>query len=387
MIRILVDAIHMTNNMKGVGLYIKNVLTQLIIMDMRIHFYAVILEHVSTDIFPKNDNLDYISIPWRNHIRHGFYTIPMLSRKFNADIVLVPYEAPLGFISKPVVTVCHDIPKKIRDAQNLKRKHTIANLLRYFDDKLIKRSLRNAEIVFSNSHYIEEWLYNQVGVNPTRIHYAPCAPGADFESLSKNVDVEKIRQKLEAKEGYILTFYTGDPRENFNVIPAVYDRIVNKGLPHRLVIAGVKEPSRLYVEACTSYFSWKNRVRILPFITYEKVQELADIYSAASVYLDLSLQEGFGMQVIEAMACKTPVVCSNRGALPEVVNGAAYVVDPENISDIIDATIKVLSDNHFRNELKLLGYERSKNYSWAYTSKVIYKGLSDIIKKIKSLSA
>ena len=105
---------------------------------------------------------------------------------------------------------------------------------------------------------------------------------------------------------------------------------------------------------------------------------MAEIYTAASVYLDPSLHEGFGMQVIEAMACQIPVVCSNRGALPEVAGDGALLVNPQNINEMAEAVIRVLSWDSVRDQLIRQGYENSRAYSWPATARIIHQGLLDL---------
>jgi glycosyltransferase involved in cell wall biosynthesis len=85
------------------------------------------------------------------------------------------------------------------------------------------------------------------------------------------------------------------------------------------------------------------------------------------------------MQVIEAMACGTPVVCSNRSALPEVAGNAALLTDPEDIAQMASAVKKVLKDKGFQMQLKTRGLERAASFSWEDTAKVIYKGLIEVV--------
>jgi glycosyltransferase involved in cell wall biosynthesis len=128
-----------------------------------------------------------------------------------------------------------------------------------------------------------------------------------------------------------------------------------------------------------SSFHWRDRVRIIPFLESGREKELVEVYTAASIYLDPSLQEGFGMQVIEAMACGAPVVCSNRGALPEVAGNAALLVDPEDPAETASAVKKVLTDEVLQMKLRAYGYERAASFSWEHTAKIIHKGLIEAV--------
>jgi glycosyltransferase involved in cell wall biosynthesis len=119
-------------------------------------------------------------------------------------------------------------------------------------------------------------------------------------------------------------------------------------------------------------------VRVLPFFGEGEMGELAGVYAGASVYLDLTLHEGFGMQVIEAMACGTPVVCSDRGALPEVAGNAAILVDPTDADAAARAVMDVARDAGGREELARHGRAQAGMYSWKETARVIAEGLAEL---------
>jgi glycosyltransferase involved in cell wall biosynthesis len=368
----------MTVEMKGVGLYVANTLREMSAIDPSVYYYVTLMNGTPISYLPQGANIEYLFIPWRNHLWHGFKILPQLTRNLQPDVVWIPYETPVGFLKKPYFILCHDVPKQIRSAQGYWRHRTIKE---YFSDKLydlfLQKTLNEAHTVFSNSNYVARWLKEEKKINPSRIRLAPCAPGADFLTMSKTVKPEAVWHKLGTPEGYILVFYTGDPRENIDIVPEVFNAIITRETRVALVVAGVRDSVRSYVDYLFSRFSWQDRVRIVPFLTSDRAFELAEVYSAALAYLEPSLHEGFGMQVVEAMSCGVPVVCSNRGALPEVVSDAALLVDPLNVVEISEALLLVLSDNALKNKLVNQGYKRASFINWSETAKVIYNGLKD----------
>ena len=376
------DGIHIVPKMKGVGRYTLNTLRELLILDTSIEVSILLLDEAPVEALPETDRTKYIHVRWRNHLWHGFKTLPMWIRQLRPDVVFIPYETTTGRVNRPYAMVCHDVPQKIREAQKQSNGNSgaIRNRLYFWmDDLLLGRSLRGAERVFSNSHYVAEWLKKEVRVDASRLACAPCAPGADFLHLSQEVDVQAVRKRLNSPDGYILAFYTGDLRENFAVVPKVYQKVVDAGFEQNLVVAGVRHDARALMESSLSSFPWRDRVRIIPFLESGREKELAEIYTAASVYLDPSLQEGFGMQIIEAMACGTLVVCSNRGALPEVAGNAALLADPEDPAEMASAVKKVLKDKGLQMQLRTYGYERAASFSWEDTAKIIHKGLIEAV--------
>jgi glycosyltransferase involved in cell wall biosynthesis len=379
--KVLIDGIHLSSNMKGVGRYLANALQHLSSLDPTLDFSVLVFQGTPTHLLSGNGNIHYIHVPRHYHLGHVFGTLPKWVRRIHPDVLWIPYETPFRATRLPYVMVCHDVPQKIREAQkgecrllgSLKE-----HLRNCIDDLLMGKTLRGAEIVFSNSQYVASWLKKDIRVPAARIRYAPCAPGADFHRLSQKVNVEDVRRRLHAPRGYILVFHTGDRRENFSVVPEVYQAILNSGLPQDLVVGGVQRHLLPAVRASLWRFPWRDRVHFVPFLRLGEERELAEIYTAASVYLDPSLHEGFGMQVIEAMACQIPVVCSNRGALPEVARDGALLVNPQNMNEMAGAVIQVLSQNNVRDHLIRHGYENSQAYSWPTTARIIHQGLLDL---------
>lgn len=382
--RILLDGIHIGPNMKGVGRYVINVLRHLSAMDSSLQISVLVLQRIPSHILLQKENIEYIHIPWRNHIYHGLRILPQSIKSIKPDAILIPYEGIVWENKYPYLMICHDVPHQIRNAQNKSRAKSFS-LKEYSIDRidgiLLPWTLRNAKRVFSNSRYVAEWLQTEINILPANIRLAPCAPGADFFHLQQTVDTQRVLKRLGTPRGYILVIYTGDERENFGVVPETYNYIKSWGLPQALVVAGVKHNVRHYVESCISRFPWRDQVHIVPFLGSDQVQELAELYTAASLYLDPSLHEGFGMQVVEAMACGTPVVCSDRGALSEVTGNAAILINPENPYEIANAIKRLLENNQLIEHYRKLGYQRSSIFSWKRTAKVVYEGLIEVVCK------
>jgi glycosyltransferase involved in cell wall biosynthesis len=101
---------------------------------------------------------------------------------------------------------------------------------------------------------------------------------------------------------------------------------------------------------------------------YLNQEELPDFYSAAEAFVFPSVYEAFGLPTLEAMACGTPVIASNRPAFPEVAGEAALLVDPEDWDAIANAIERVASDARLRQELRLAGLKRAREFSWQATA-------------------
>jgi glycosyltransferase involved in cell wall biosynthesis len=100
------------------------------------------------------------------------------------------------------------------------------------------------------------------------------------------------------------------------------------------------------------------------FTGYVPGDDLPALYAGASLFVYPSLYEGFGLPVVEAMACGTPVITSNRSSLPEVAGDAALLVNPESESELMEALMRLLEDQQMREEYSWRSLQRSKQFSW-----------------------
>ncbi len=178
--RILVDGTHIRPDQGGVGSYTINLLEHFP-DDGSIDTTVLLLEQTPAEMVPCGKNTRVARVAWRNHLWHGLLTIPGLSRRRAIDAVLVPYETPVGPFKKPLFFVCHDVPALLRQAQSHEWKAPGRRAVAALDDRLTAMSLRRARGIFNNSEFVGNWLADEVGVSRSRLHSAPCAPGANFE--------------------------------------------------------------------------------------------------------------------------------------------------------------------------------------------------------------
>jgi len=172
--------------------------------------------------------------------------------------------------------------------------------------------------------------------------------------------VDRFRDRLGLHRPYVLFVGTVEPRKNIARLIRAFDAAVARhGFEHELVIAGNSGWRNGDVQLEISLA--RARVRLLGYVAD---QDLALLYSGADLFAYPALYEGFGLPPLEAMACGTPVLTSNQGALPEVVGDAAVMVDPQDEQAIATAISDLLGDPARRARLKQLGLEQAKKHRW-----------------------
>lgn len=142
-----------------------------------------------------------------------------------------------------------------------------------------------------------------------------------------------------------------------------------------MLIADLKEE---YIDILLKQESITEIKPYLYYPGYIANQDLVTLYNAAFTFLYPSLRESFGIPMLEAMACGTPIITSNTSAMPEVAGQGAILIDPENPQEIADAMLKLENDTIFYQKQVVYGLERVKQFSWKNTAEEYVKIYNEI---------
>lgn len=195
------------------------------------------------------------------------------------------------------------------------------------------------------------------GVAPTKIHAIP--HGIDHKQFHPDrTNDGEILATYDLPDRFALYLGNLDPRKNVVRLCQAIDSLNRGEEEYPLVVAG--KPAWGY-EATLAAMSESTHVTYLGGVPEEAV---APLMRAATAFMFPSLYEGFGFPVLEAMACGTPVICSNRGSLAEVAGDEGIIVDPENVGDIADGLAQVWNDAAERHSRSARGLGRAAKYSW-----------------------
>ena len=264
----------------------------------------------------------------------------------------VDHVAPAWRAWRSVVTL-HDLAFMITPET-----HTSASRAYY---AAVGPSVRSAERVIAVSQRTASDAIRLLGVEPSRIRvvHEAAAPMygprgvADFQRLA-------ARLKLDPNKPYLLFVGTLEPRKN---VPLLFEAfaLLRREVDAQLFIVGSRGWLDEPIFAAHARSGVGDAARFLGTLDEE---DLAVLYSHASVFVLPSLYEGFGLPVLEAMACGAPVVSSNAGPLPEVAGNAAVLLSPEDPAAWSNALYRVLADQHLTDELRQKGFARARQFSW-----------------------
>lgn len=285
--------------------------------------------------------------------------LPLALRRERPDVLHVQYFLPPACPCPSVVTV-HDVSFAVRPEFFTLRD-------RIFLGTLVPASLRRADCVITDTQYTRRELIRVYGLPQEKIAVIPLAADPRYRPLER----ERCRRDIAARHGitqpFILYVGTLQPRKNPATLIRAYARMRRRSrLPHKLLIVG--KPKYLYDEVFEAIRTSGVEADVL-FAGFVRDDDLPTYYNAAELLAFPSHYEGFGLPVVEAMQCGTPVVCSNASCLPEVVGDAAILADPHDADAFADALERVLSDPAAAATLAERGRRRAGEFSWEQTAR------------------
>jgi glycosyltransferase involved in cell wall biosynthesis len=233
-----------------------------------------------------------------------------------------------------------------------------------------RHAARKAAHFIAISESTKSDLTRLMGVPETKISVAPLGCARAFSMPMSPIVAESTLRKHKISMPYVLYVGRIQPRKNLVRLIEAFEMVLAKHpkLPHRLVIAGEDG----WMPESTHAAAGKSPVRDrIIFTGFFPEQELPALISAADALVLVSLWEGFGLPVLEAMACGTAVMTSNTSSLPEVAGDAACLVDPNDTNAIAAGLERMLTDNGFRKGLAAKGPSRAAQFSWENAARKI----------------
>jgi glycosyltransferase involved in cell wall biosynthesis len=224
----------------------------------------------------------------------------------------------------------------------------------------IRMAVRRADRIIAVSRSTRDDLVKLVGADPAGIEVIYEAADPSFGPLPR-LQAEETTRRLAIPPPYILFVGSFEPRKNLLVLLEAFARI-RREADVRLVLAGRRGWLHEPIFRRLAEPDLEPHVRVHEGPTRA---ELAALYSSAAALAFPSLYEGFGLPVLEAMACGCPVVASDRASLPEIVGQAGLLVPAEDVAELAGALLHVLADGELRQALIAKGLERAGQFSWA----------------------
>jgi len=286
---------------------------------------------------------------------------PRVCRRLGADVAHVPYWGSPLWPTVPTVVTIHDVIPLLFPAYR-------GSVLVRLYIRLVAAAARRAHAVIAVSHASQRDIIAQLGLPAARIRVIHEAAPADFRRVEPE-RADEVRRKYGLPERFLLYLGGFDMRKNVSTLLAAF-AIVLRGIPSAtLVLAGrlperesalVPDPRRfareLGIESDIYFTGWVEE------------RDKPALYSAAVAFVFPSRYEGFGLPVLEALACGTPVITSGVSSLPEIVGQAGILVSPDDVAGLAAAMARLWQDATLRERLRGEALAQAARFSWQRTA-------------------
>ena len=322
-----------------------------------------------------------------------FWRFPSWVGQEGADIVHVIDHSEAHIVrwvkktNKPVVVTCHDLINFFyRDnLQGSVKVPIVSNRLWLHS----VQAMQQADHIVTVSSVTARDTTQLLNIQPSQITVVPNAVEAIFQPASSN-QIENFRRKYNLSPGTVCLLNVGSnhPRKNLAIILDAVNILKQQGLPVQFWKVGSD-----FTDEQKAFIQTQGLEAQIHYLGNPDKSTLVQIYSAADILVAPSLHEGFGMTLLESMACGTPVITANLSAMPEVVEDAGILVDPTNSQAIAEAVNQLHSNSTEYQILVEKGLARIKRYTWEKTAEQIAQiyehllGQTDIRAKAKALAS
>jgi glycosyltransferase involved in cell wall biosynthesis len=336
---------------RGIGMYTRRLVEALSQLDKK-------NQYILTTKSEQIKDADLIHYPYFDLF---FYTLPI--RKKTKTLVTIHDIIPLIFPK--------DFPIGIRGSLNL---------------FLQKLALKSVCAVITDSQNSKKDIIKYLKINPSKVHVVYLAAAKEFKPATQT-EITRVQRKYKLPQRFIL--YVGDVNPNKNLIRLLeaFTSLTKKFSDVYLVLVGraFRNKRLPQVRAIRSKIKenfLQEKVLIKSNVTLDPIDDLSAIYSAAAVYIQPSLYEGFGLPILEAFACETPVVAASAASIPEIINDAAILVNPQKTESIVNGLTKALSlSSSQRKALIKKGKAQANKFSWRQTAMETVEVYKQIIRK------
>lgn len=315
----------------------------------------------SSEIFP--DSLDWELTRWPTgkapvRILWEQLAAPLLAARKRVDLIHGPVNiVPLASFRPSIVT--------IHDLAFLEYPDQYPAMQRRYLSAMTRLATRRASRVIAVSSYTARDISERLGVDSARVVAVPNGVSESFFPRRDTPELTIFREQHALPGDFLLFVGTLQPRKNLVGLLRAYGQL---GPEERLPLYVVGGEGWMY----SDIFDEVRRLGIedaVHFPGYAASETLPLWYSAATAFIYPSYYEGFGLPVLEAMACGTPVVTSNRTSLPEVVGDAGLLVNPDNPEDIARGLREILADTERRDVMASAGLVQAKQFTWRRTAR------------------
>jgi glycosyltransferase involved in cell wall biosynthesis len=363
----------------GIGTYTRNIVRALGRLDYTNSYSLIGSAEKISEIGPLPPNFSAIPLNGKDTTMKGLLEGRATLKQLQCNLVHIPhlFWAPRA-LPCPYVTTVHDV------FEHMARAHGLSDFKRSLHFHSTRRVLKNAARILAVSKFTRSEIVKLFDIPEERIEVVYNAiDGRFLHGHATDADRQFLAERYQITYPFLLYAGRISPHKAFSALKAELEK-EDKFPDLKLIIIGDELSKHPDLRRTVVRSGVQNDVRFLGFVP---IDVLRIFYDVAKVFVFPSLYEGFGLPPLEAMAHGTPVLTSNTSSVPEVVEDAAMLVNPENVFEMMRALRRVLLDTALREKLKQKGYEQAKKFSWDASAAKILRIYKDVAGKKSAATA
>jgi len=350
--RFSVDAHTIGCHLTGNEVYIRNLLNEFAKLDRSNEFLAYVAKpdapsHLSERILTR-----WVS---ENPYKRLALDLPRGMREDRPELLHVQYTGPL-FTKVPLVVSVHDV-------SYLELPDFFTRFRREQLKLTVLRTVKKAAAVLTPSEFSRRAILDHYNLDESKVVVVPNAVSSQFRPMDRCAALKAVEEQFGVRGPFVLTVGDLQPRKNHLGLLKAFEEAVraHPQLPHQLVFVGKETWYSKDLHRAVERSSIGGRVHFTGFV---EDSALVSFYAGCDLFVFPSFYEGFGLPILEAMACGRAVACSNTTAMPEVADAAGILFDPSSTGEMVRAISDVLLDAELRQRLERLGAQRASLFSW-----------------------
>jgi glycosyltransferase involved in cell wall biosynthesis len=373
--RFAVDAHAIGRHLTGNEVYIRGLLGGFAEIDRNSEFITYVSEPEAERWIPERFTVRQVSP--NPYARLG-WDLGRLIHTDAPDLIHVQYTAPL-FSKAPVVVTVHDVsfiehPEYFTAAGRLQLRMTVG------------RTVRRAARILTVSEFSRDAILRAYDIAPEKVHVVPNAANPEFRVVGRERAQKAVKDRLGFDDPFIFSVGDLQPRKNQIGLIAAFSKLLTEcpHLKHHLVLTGKETWFTPKVREAARSCGFASRIHFTGFVSDEYLLEL---YNACDCFVFPSFYEGFGLPILEAMACGRAVACSNTSSMPEVADGAGLLFDPRQSGEITRALRDILLDSELRGRMERLGVQRAAAFTWKKSARATLEVYEEVVEATRGLSS
>jgi glycosyltransferase involved in cell wall biosynthesis len=360
--RVAIDVTAMPRQKVGAGYYMQNLVQGLAEIESTNNYLIFTPKENRTNFAVTRPNFIFEQLPSDARLTRLLWeqwVLPLRLKQRGADILhSTHYTTPITGAIRRIVTF-HDMTFLMYPEM-----HTAGK--RFFFTWMIRFAARRADAIVADSNSTRHDVLRLLKIDPEKVFAVPLGVSSRFCPNQDAAETEAVCRRYGLPQPFILHVGELQPRKNMPRLVQAFKQIKLRGLPHRLVFVGRK--GWMYGELFKTLQELDIADQVI-FPGYVPESDLPFLYNAADLSVYPSLYEGFGLPVLEALACGTPVVTSNVSSMPEIIGDAGILVNPRQVEAIAEAMYRVLTDRALHDDLSRRGIERARLFPWERTAR------------------